>query len=192
MNEFVEECRKEWRRLGVPDPIANEMAADLTADLEEAAAEGATPEDVLGVGAFDPQAFARAWAAERGVVEQPWPSPHLSPGRSHLPAAIAAFAVVAIVGAVLVIVASPSAETTREPVLLPRLAAEDVVVSPDGRSIWVGPADPSIFAVDTGQAGDTARVIGSVLLSAALAGILLATLFWWRRGSDRWPSRHAY
>ena len=33
MNEFVEECRREWRRLGVPDPIANEMAADLTADI---------------------------------------------------------------------------------------------------------------------------------------------------------------
>jgi hypothetical protein len=90
-------------------------------------------------------------------------------------------------------VTSSSAETTRERVLPPRLAAEDVVVSPDGRSIWVGPGDPpSIFAVDTGQAGDTARVVGSVLLSAALAGILLATLFWWWRGSDRRPSRHAY
>ena len=31
MNEFIEECRREWRRLGVPDPIANEMAADLAA-----------------------------------------------------------------------------------------------------------------------------------------------------------------
>jgi len=40
VNEFVEECRREWRRLGVPDPIANEMAADLTADIEEAEAEG--------------------------------------------------------------------------------------------------------------------------------------------------------
>ena len=40
MNEFVEECRREWRRLGVPDPIANEMAADLTADIEEAESEG--------------------------------------------------------------------------------------------------------------------------------------------------------
>jgi hypothetical protein len=192
VNEFVDQCRKEWRRLGVPDPIANEMAADLAADLEEAAADGATPEEVLGVGAFDPQAFARTWAAERGVVEQPWPIPHPRPTRSHLPAAIAAFAVVAIVGAVLVIVTSSSAETTRERVLPPRLAAEDVVVSPDGRSIWVGPGDPSIFAVDTGQAGDTARVVGSVLLSAALAGILLATLFWWWHGSDRRPSRHAY
>ena len=48
MSEFVEECRQEWRRLGVPDPIANEMAADLTADIEEAEAEGGSAEDVLG------------------------------------------------------------------------------------------------------------------------------------------------
>ena len=48
MNEFVEECRREWRRLGVPDPVANEMAADLAADLEEAEAEGCSAEEVLG------------------------------------------------------------------------------------------------------------------------------------------------
>ena len=58
MNEFVDECRREWRRLGVPDPVANEMAADLTADLEEAEAEGGSPEDVLGNSAFDPRRFA--------------------------------------------------------------------------------------------------------------------------------------
>jgi hypothetical protein len=27
MNEFVEQCRREWRRLGVADPLAGEMAA---------------------------------------------------------------------------------------------------------------------------------------------------------------------
>jgi hypothetical protein len=42
VNEFIEECRREWRRLGVPDPIANEMAADLVADIEEAESEGGT------------------------------------------------------------------------------------------------------------------------------------------------------
>ena len=59
MNEFVEECRREWRRLGVPDPIANEMAADLTADIEEAESEGGTAEDVVGNGAFDPRRLRR-------------------------------------------------------------------------------------------------------------------------------------
>src|SRR5580700_3283704 len=71
VNEFVEECRKEWRRLGVPDAVANEMAADLTADLDEAEAEGASPEDVLGTSAFDPRRFAAAWAVARGVTAPP-------------------------------------------------------------------------------------------------------------------------
>jgi hypothetical protein len=71
VSEFVEECRREWRRLGVPDPVANEMAADLTADLEEADAEGGSPEDVLGNSAFDPRRFAAAWAVARGVTGPP-------------------------------------------------------------------------------------------------------------------------
>src|SRR5580698_11550827 len=68
VSEFVDECRREWRRLGVPDPIANEMAADLTADLEEAEAEGGSAEDVLGNSAFDPRRFAGSWAVARGVT----------------------------------------------------------------------------------------------------------------------------
>jgi hypothetical protein len=71
VSEFVEECRREWRRLGVPDPVANEMAADLTADLEEAEAEGGSAEDVLGNSAFDPRRFAAAWAGARGVTGPP-------------------------------------------------------------------------------------------------------------------------
>jgi hypothetical protein len=68
MSEFVEECRREWKRLGVPDAIAGEMAADLATDLAEAEADGVSAEQVLGSGAFDPRAFARSWASERGVV----------------------------------------------------------------------------------------------------------------------------
>jgi hypothetical protein len=71
VSEFVEVCRREWQRLGVPDPVANEMAADLTADLEEARAEGGSPEDVLGNSAFDPCGFAAAWAIARGVTAPP-------------------------------------------------------------------------------------------------------------------------
>jgi hypothetical protein len=69
--EFVEECRREWKHLGVPDPIANEMAADLTADIEEAEAEGGSAEDVLGTSLFDPRRFAAAWAGARGVTAPP-------------------------------------------------------------------------------------------------------------------------
>src|SRR5947209_20614676 len=69
VSKFVKECRREWRRLRVPDSLANEMATDLTADLEEAKAEGASIEDVLGSSAFDPRSFARSWAASAGVVQ---------------------------------------------------------------------------------------------------------------------------
>ena len=65
MIEFVEECRREWQRLGVADPIANEMAADLTADIQEAESEGGSAEDVLGNSLFDPKRFAAAWAEAR-------------------------------------------------------------------------------------------------------------------------------
>jgi hypothetical protein len=68
MNEFIAECRKEWRRLGVPDHIANEMAADLRADIDEAESEGGSAEDVLGNSLFDPRQFAAAWAESRGVT----------------------------------------------------------------------------------------------------------------------------
>jgi hypothetical protein len=68
VNGFVEECRREWKRLRVPGTIADEMASDLAADLEEAEADGASAQDVLGSGAADPRAFAAAWATERGLV----------------------------------------------------------------------------------------------------------------------------
>ena len=68
MSHFVEECRREWKRLRVPSAIADEMADDLAADLREAEADGASEEEVLGSGASDPRAFAAAWASERGIV----------------------------------------------------------------------------------------------------------------------------
>lgn len=71
MSEFIEECRREWKRLRVPDSLADEMAADLAVDLREAEAEGASPEELLGEAASDPQAFARSWAEERGLVTLP-------------------------------------------------------------------------------------------------------------------------
>jgi hypothetical protein len=58
MSDFVEQCRLEWRRLGVPDALADEMATDLAADLTEAAAEGVTAEELLGNSASDPRSFA--------------------------------------------------------------------------------------------------------------------------------------
>jgi hypothetical protein len=99
VNEFVEACRQEWRRLGVEDAVANEMAADLTADLDEAAAEGGTAEDVLGNSAFDPRRFASDWAFARGVAGPPTtdrPSPPEPLPRWRPRAAVALTAVLAV------------------------------------------------------------------------------------------------
>ncbi|HEY1832486.1 MAG TPA: hypothetical protein VGG38_19770 [Acidimicrobiales bacterium] len=101
MSEFIEECRREWRRLGVPDPIANEMAADLSADLDEAQAEGGSAEDVLGNSAFDPRRFASSWAVARGVTNQAvWARPVLR--RRPVLIGVAAFIGALMVGAALV------------------------------------------------------------------------------------------
>src|SRR5438552_7613455 len=103
MSDFVDECRREWERLRVPDPVANEMAADLAADLKEAEAEGASAEEVLGSGAFDARSFAASWAAERGLIPPTTSVPVVQgsgvPRRSRLLAAAAAFALVALLGA---------------------------------------------------------------------------------------------
>ena len=110
MSPFVEECLREWRRLGVPEPVANEMAADLAADLAEAEAEGISAEEVLGSGAFDPRSFAASWASERGIVAAPRP-PVAAPLRRRrwlLPALVAAFALIAVIGLALTIAGDPS------------------------------------------------------------------------------------
>ena len=110
MSRFIEECRREWKRLRVPDAIVNEMAADLAADLAEAEAEGASAEDVLGNAVFDPRAFALSWAEERGVVSA---APVRSDSSVRLSTALAVAAavllLVALVGAALVVVDRPGA-----------------------------------------------------------------------------------
>jgi hypothetical protein len=70
VSAYVEECRREWRRLGVPELLADEMATDLEADLAEAQADGVSAAEILGES--DPRRFAESWASERGLVsEQP-------------------------------------------------------------------------------------------------------------------------
>ena len=71
MTAFVEECRREWKRLGVPDLLAEEMATELEADLAEAQADGVSAAEMLGES--DPRRFAAAWARERGLAGEPPP-----------------------------------------------------------------------------------------------------------------------
>ncbi len=71
MTAYVEECRHEWKRLGVPDSMADEMAAELEADLAEAEADGVSAAEMLGES--DPRRFAANWASERGLVAEAAP-----------------------------------------------------------------------------------------------------------------------
>ncbi|HKD32261.1 MAG TPA: hypothetical protein VKB73_02195 [Gaiellaceae bacterium] len=118
MNAFIQQCRREWRRLGVRSAVADEMAAELAADLQE----GASPEDVLGTDAADARAFAAAWARERGVVPRRTRNP-----RVIVPVVAAALALVAIAGAVLMATASSG-------------NSQSVVVEPPPRLGFLEPA----------------------------------------------------
>ncbi len=73
MTAYVEECRQEWKRLGVPDLLAEEMATELESDLAEAQADGISATEILGES--DPRRFAATWASERGLVAEPTPQP---------------------------------------------------------------------------------------------------------------------
>jgi len=132
VSDFVEQCRREWKRLRVPDAVADEMAADLAADLKEAEADGASAEEVLGSGATDPRSFAASWAAERAVIPRPRLTARL-PGGSLVRAAIAALLVITAIGAALVIFASPHASA-------PTAAASRVIPlpqTPTRTPLWI-------------------------------------------------------
>jgi len=192
--EFVEECRREWKRLGVPDPIANEMAADLTADIEEAEAEGGSAEDVLGTSLFDPRRFAAAWAGARGVSA---PSASVDPPAPlvrerhpwYRPVTVMALAgvgfLMALAAAALVVGrhSSPVAAPVRK------------ILSVPGSTRLFGPAQsvpplryfaqgPSFAVQNTGPVA----ILAFALLLVGVVVLGLAVLFWstWsRRDSER-------
>jgi hypothetical protein len=164
VKEFVGQCRREWKRLGVPDPVADEMAAELAADLEEAAAEGVSAQDVLG-GSLDAPAFAEAWAAERGVTRQ---------RRSRRPLALAVGALlVAAVAAAIAILVTPSGTTTSALPFPPPTAGQAVWIAKTSSTgppaVVVGPATAQ--ASGTNEDADTAAW---ALLATGLAGLGLA------------------
>jgi hypothetical protein len=153
MNDFVEQCRREWRRLGVPDPLAHEMAAELAADLRDAEADGVSADDLLGSSALDPRSFAASWAAERGIV--PVQPDRGKPRRR--PLALTAFTVVAaitlIVSALLLLAGQPKVSLFASSA--PR---------PDGRAPSAGSVVPP---------GLSRHVVASAPASAAVEWILL-------------------
>jgi hypothetical protein len=198
VNRFVEECRREWKRLGVPDAVADEMAAELEADLREAEAEGAPPVDVLGSAAYDPRSFAAAWAVERGVVQESGPSRRGHRRQVLLAAATAVFALTGIAGGLLMIV-SDSSTSTRLTIASPvpppsgtptviRLGPP-IAYSPDGQSVVtydlpaVRPAtfpmlDARVATVETDDPAFDTRTAGLLLSSVGLAGVVALLLSW--------------
>lgn len=137
MIEFVEECRREWKRLGVPDPIANEMALDLSADIEEAEADGGSAEDVLGNSLFDPRRFAAAWASARGVT--PAPTPIDPTGNCHPWYRLAVVVAISLFG-VLAALAVAAALIGRHGVAIAATIGRGVALPRPPR--WFGPVHP--------------------------------------------------
>lgn len=194
MSEFVEECRREWRRLRVPDPIANEMAADLAADLEEAEAEGGTPEDVLGNSAFDPRRFAAAWAQARGVAGPPVPE---APRRWRTPVAIALALLLGLIAMVtaLALVAGVRGHSFSVAVRRASVSAGPIFGPGPARSVRIGP--PFLGSPIDGVSHPLALVLLAVGVLGVVGLGLIAAFFWspWsghrrdrRDGGPRTPS----
>jgi hypothetical protein len=188
VNAFVDACRREWRRLGVDDAIANEMAADLSADLDEAAAEGASTEDVVGNGIFDPQAFAAAWAEARGVVGSPASPPHRS-RPSLRPIVFAGVAGVAVVIAALVLAVAAVGFHSSS-----RAApgqAPNVRFGPHGAAALRVFGFPGPFADHTELVARGVVVVAAALLMIGVLAVVLAIVYSspWNRSSRQTPVR---
>ena len=138
MSDFVEQCRQEWRHLGVPDPLAEEMATDLASDLSEAEAEGVSAEELLGSSFFDPSSFAATWAAERGIIPEP-PRRATRRRRLVLVAFTALAAITLIVAALLLLTGNPKVTLARttQPRFLPAPAGSARPFFGQGRPVEV-------------------------------------------------------
>jgi hypothetical protein len=177
MSDFVEQCRREWSRLGVPDPPADEMAADLAADLEEAEADGVSVEELLGSSAFDPRSFAASWAAERGIIPIA-PGGGNAPRRPFVLVAFTALAAIAlVVAALLLLTGQPKVAVvtsgTRPPHLLPSPPAGSVVPPGPGRQVLPG---------------NTSAPVEWMLLLLAILALGFAVWLWSRWSRSRPPT----
>ncbi|MFD8546914.1 hypothetical protein [Streptomyces sp. NPDC059649] len=68
VEDAISQATKTWRRLGVDEEAAQEMAEELAADLDAAALDG---RDVSAYIGGDVDSLAGSWAVERGLL-----SPH--------------------------------------------------------------------------------------------------------------------
>jgi hypothetical protein len=178
MSDFVEQCRREWRRLDVPNPLAEEMAADLDSDLREAEAEGVSAEELLGSSAFDPRSFARSWAAERGIIPKP-----PSQGTRRRPLVLVVFTALAatavIVSALLLVTGQPEVA-----VVATRTAGPHLQAPP---ALPVVPPGPGRQVQQVLHAS-TATPVEWILLLLAIVALGFAAWLWRSWGRSRPPS----
>jgi hypothetical protein len=167
MSDFVEQCRREWKLLRVPDPVAEEMAADLAADLREAEAEGVSAEELLGSSVFDPRSFAASWAAERGIIPR-------APQRATASRKPLALLALATVLAIALIVGALALLTSHS-----RVAAVGITRAPS--HLPSAPPAPGLgpLAVHGGPVVATAVVW--ILILLAIAALVLAAWSTWVR-----------
>ncbi len=182
MNDFVEECRQEWRRLGVPDPIANEMASDLAADIEEAESEGGSAEDVLGNSAFDSRGFAASWADARGVTAAPT-SDRPTRRRPVLAIALAiATLLLVMAGAVLLVGRHSASAALSVRRILGHGSIHVIPSQPYAPRIRISVGPPALV-----QHFEAFGVLVLVLLLVGAATLILALLYWspWSRSDSK-------
>jgi hypothetical protein len=166
VNQFIEDCRREWRRLRVPKSTADEMAAELETDLAEARAEGTTPEELVG---SDPRSFAAAWAAERG--------PRRRPTRMWKFAALALLVALAVTGATLLAFGRSGGTSQAAGPLTVALRPS---VAPHPAAVTVTWVPRTARLVELKPSHDD-RTLGYVLLLVGLTGTgALAAVSLWR------------
>ena len=179
MSDFVDQCRREWRRLGVPDPLAEEMAADLTSDLGEAEAEGVSAEELLGSSVFDPRSFAASWAAERGIIPTA-PSRGNARGRPLVLVAFTALAAITtVVTALLLLTGQPKVSVVASGTARPHLP------SPPPASL--GPPDAGRVVLHTSASAP----VEWILLFFAIVALGFAAWLWTRWGRSQPPTAPA-
>ena len=179
MSDFVEQCRSEWKRLGVSDPFAEEMATDLASDLKEAEAEGVSADEYLGSSFFDPRSFAASWAAERGVI----PPPPRRENARRRPLVLTAFTAVAaialIVTALLLLTGQPTVS------VVATRANQSPLPSPP--PTFVGPPGASRQVLQTSASAP----VEWILLLFAIVALGFAAWLWSRWGRSRPPTAPA-
>jgi len=172
MSDFVERCLREWKRLGVPAPLAEEMAANLASDLRDAEVDGVSAEEFLGSSAFDPRSFASSWAAERGII----PVPAGRGNARHRALVLVAFTALAgialIVASLLLLTVQPRVAVA---VVASRTRPPHLLTPPHAPSI---PPGPGRLVLHT----SASTPVEWILLLLAIVALGFAAWLWSSRG----------